>query len=78
MWLTQASCLSGEVRIMAMQKEKKLVHRRFPLIVRILLYIYVAIILFFLGLMIGFGILENPLEVFRLETWEHIINLTRE
>ncbi|SOC42667.1 DNA-directed RNA polymerase subunit beta [Salinicoccus kekensis] len=55
---------------------KKLVHRRFPLVVRILLFLYVAIIIFFAGLMIGYGILANPFEVFRLETWEHIINLT--
>ncbi|AKG74784.1 DNA-directed RNA polymerase subunit beta [Salinicoccus halodurans] len=60
------------------EQSKKLVHRRFPLIVRILLFVYVAVIIFFVGLMIGFGILDNPIEVFRLETWEHIINLTKE
>lgn len=60
------------------EQSKKLVHRRFPLIVRILLFIYIAVIVFFVGLMIGFGILDNPIEVFRLETWEHIINLTKE
>lgn len=60
------------------EQTKKLVHRRFPLIVRILLFVYIAVIIFFVGLMIGFGILDNPIEVFRLETWEHIINLTKE
>ncbi|GAA3715435.1 MULTISPECIES: DNA-directed RNA polymerase subunit beta [Salinicoccus] len=60
------------------EESRKLVHRRFPLIVRILLYVYVAIIVFFVGLMIGYGILNNPMEVFRLETWEHIINMTKE
>lgn len=60
------------------EQSKKLVHRRFPLIVRILLFVYIAVIIFFVGLMIGFGILDNPIEVFRLETWEHIINLTKE
>ncbi|HIW13555.1 MAG TPA: DNA-directed RNA polymerase subunit beta [Candidatus Salinicoccus stercoripullorum] len=60
------------------EQSKKLVHRRFPLIVRILLFVYIAVIVFFVGLMIGFGILDNPIEVFRLETWEHIINLTKE
>lgn len=60
------------------EQSKKLIHRRFPLIVRILLFIYIAVIVFFVGLMIGFGILDNPIEVFRLETWEHIINLTKE
>lgn len=60
------------------EQTKKLVHRRFPLIVRILLFVYIAVIVFFVGLMIGFGILDNPIEVFRLETWEHIINLTKE
>ena len=58
------------------ETSKKLVHRRFPLVVRILLFIYIAIIVFFLGLMIGYGILDNPFEIFRIETWEHIINLT--
>ncbi|WP_017549600.1 DNA-directed RNA polymerase subunit beta [Salinicoccus carnicancri] len=60
------------------EQSKKLVHRRFPLIVRVLLFVYIAVIVFFVGLMIGFGILDNPIEVFRLETWEHIINLTKE
>ncbi|GAB3058265.1 DNA-directed RNA polymerase subunit beta [Salinicoccus sesuvii] len=60
------------------EQSKKLVHRRFPLIIRIMLFIYIAIIVFFAGLMIGFGILDNPMEVFRIETWEHIINLTKE
>lgn len=60
------------------EQTKKLVHRRFPLIVRILLFVYIAVIIFFVGLMIGFGILDTPIEVFRLETWEHIINLTKE
>lgn len=58
------------------ETSKKLVHRRFPLVVRILLFVYIAIIIFFVGLMMGYGILENPFEIFRLETWEHIINLT--
>ncbi|SDL03974.1 DNA-directed RNA polymerase subunit beta [Lacicoccus qingdaonensis] len=60
------------------ETSKKLVHRRFPLVVRILLFLYIAIIVFFLGLMIGYGILDNPFEIFRIETWEHIINLTEE
>lgn len=58
------------------ETSKKLVHRRFPLVVRILLFVYIAIIIFFVGLMMGYGILDNPFEIFRLETWEHIINLT--
>ena len=58
------------------ETSKKLVHRRFPLVVRILLFIYIAIIIFFVGLMMGYGILDNPFEIFRIETWEHIINLT--
>lgn len=60
------------------EQSKKLVHRRFPLVVRLLLFIYIAIIIFFVGLMIGYGILSNPFEVFRLETWEHIFNLAGE
>lgn len=59
------------------EQHQNIVHRRFPLLVRILLFFYVAIVLVFLGLMIGFGILDNPFGVFRIETWEHIINLTR-
>lgn len=57
---------------------KKLVHRKFPLLVRILIFLYVALMLSIIGLMIGYGILDNPFEVFRIETWEHIINLTKE
>jgi hypothetical protein len=60
------------------KQSKKLVHRRFPLAVRLLLFIYIAIIIFFVGLMIGYGILGNPIDIFRIETWEHIINLTGE
>lgn len=59
------------------EQQQKIVHRRFPLLVRILLFFYVAIVLVFLGLMIGFSILDNHFGVFRIETWEHIINLTR-
>ncbi|WP_052254763.1 DNA-directed RNA polymerase subunit beta [Salinicoccus sp. YB14-2] len=58
------------------ETSKKLVHRRFPLVVRILLFVYIAIIVIFVGLMMGYGILGNPFEIFRIETWEHIINLT--
>ena len=58
------------------ETSKKLVHRRFPLVVRILLFLYIATIVFFVGLMMGYGILGNPFEIFRIETWEHIINLT--
>ncbi|MBP1939928.1 DNA-directed RNA polymerase subunit beta [Phocicoccus pinnipedialis] len=58
--------------------DRKLVHRKFPLLVRILIYLYLALMLSIIGLMIGYGILDNPFEVFRIETWEHIIDLTKE
>lgn len=60
-----------------MKKETKIVHRRFPMLVRLLLYIYVALMLVVIGLMIGYGILNNPFEVFRIETWQHIRDLMR-
>ncbi|CAM3407805.1 DNA-directed RNA polymerase subunit beta [Nosocomiicoccus ampullae] len=60
-----------------MKKETKIVHRRFPMLVRLLLYIYVALMLVVIGLMIGYGILSNPFEVFRIETWQHIRDLMR-
>lgn len=59
-------------------ENKKLVYRKFPLLVRILIFLYVALMLSIVGLMIGYGILDNPFEVFRIETWEHIIDLTKE
>jgi len=60
-----------------MKKETKIFHRRFPMLVRLLLYIYVALMLVVIGLMIGYGILSNPFEVFRIETWQHIRDLMR-
>ncbi|AQL55711.1 DNA-directed RNA polymerase subunit beta [Abyssicoccus albus] len=56
----------------------KVVLRKFPLFARILIVLYLAILLFIVGLMIGFGILGNPMDVFDLDTWKHIVELTKE
>lgn len=60
-----------------MKETSKIVHRKIPMIVRILLYLYIAILLVVIGLMIGYGILGNPFEVFRIETWQYIKDLMR-
>ncbi|WP_323704244.1 DNA-directed RNA polymerase subunit beta [Mammaliicoccus sp. Dog046] len=51
-------------------------HRVIPLWIKFLILIVLMIILFIVGTMIGYGILQNPFGVFNPETWQHIFELT--
>jgi hypothetical protein len=48
-------------------------------LMRVLIFLLLAIILFSAGLMVGYGVLGdgNPKLVFEKQTWEHILNFIR-
>ncbi|MFD1416337.1 DNA-directed RNA polymerase subunit beta [Oceanobacillus jeddahense] len=59
------------------QKLSKPRLRIFPIWLRIIVILIFAVTAFVIGLMIGFAVLGDgsPLEVLRLETWQHIIDI---
>ncbi|CZQ81508.1 dna-directed rna polymerase subunit beta/epua [Trichococcus palustris] len=48
-------------------------------LMRVLIFLLLASILFSAGLMVGYGVLGdgNPKLVFEKQTWEHILNFIR-
>lgn len=57
-------------------QEVEIVHRSIPLILIVAIVAVLSIILFVIGLMIGYGILHSPLEVFNPKTWLHLLKMT--
>nr|WP_263315083.1 DNA-directed RNA polymerase subunit beta [Mammaliicoccus sp. Marseille-Q6498] len=51
-------------------------HRVIPLWIKFLILLVLMVLLFIVGTMIGYGILQNPFGVFNPETWQHIFDLT--
>lgn len=51
----------------------------FTTILWIILFLLLALVLFAVGLMIGYGVLGNgeTMQVFQRETWEHILDFIR-
>ena len=51
----------------------------FSTLVRVLIFLLLAIILFSAGLMVGYGVIGDgdPMLVFEKQTWEHILNYVR-
>lgn len=51
----------------------------FSTLLRVLIFLLLAIILFSAGLMVGYGVIGdgNPKLVFEKQTWEHILNFIR-
>ncbi|MFD1064473.1 DNA-directed RNA polymerase subunit beta [Oceanobacillus locisalsi] len=58
-------------------KRKRPRLRIFPIWLRIIVILIFATAAFIIGLMIGFAVLGDgsPLDVLRLETWQHIIDI---
>ncbi|MBY7144701.1 DNA-directed RNA polymerase subunit beta [Virgibacillus sp. NKC19-3] len=58
------------------KKQTKPRRRLFPIWLRIIVVLLLAIAALMAGLMIGYGLLGdgNPLDVLRIETWQHIID----
>ncbi|RXK17550.1 DNA-directed RNA polymerase subunit beta [Macrococcus sp. DPC7161] len=51
-------------------------HRSIPLISIFIVVIVLSILMFVIGLMIGYGVLHSPLEIFNPKTWQHAMELT--
>jgi hypothetical protein len=70
----QRDASSREEKRKLLNRGKK---RRFPIWLRLLLFICGVIICFAVGTMIGYGVLGDgePMNVFEKETWTHIIDL---
>ncbi|KAA1039425.1 DNA-directed RNA polymerase subunit beta [Macrococcus equipercicus] len=52
------------------------IHRKLPLMTVLLIVIILSLLLFLVGLMVGYGILHSPIEVLNPGTWTHILKLT--
>ncbi|TDL95390.1 DNA-directed RNA polymerase subunit beta [Macrococcus carouselicus] len=54
----------------------EIVHRKVPLLFTILIVLALAGLLFIVGMMLGYGVLHSPLDVFKPSTWTHVFELT--
>ncbi|MBP3039052.1 DNA-directed RNA polymerase subunit beta [Bacillaceae bacterium Marseille-Q3522] len=59
------------------QKSEKIRIRLIPIWLRVIIVVILIIISACLGAAFGYGVLGggNPLDVFKIETWQHIIDL---
>lgn len=54
----------------------EVIHRRIPILLTVGVVLLLMLILFVVGMMIGYGILHSPFDIFRPSTWTHLIKLT--
>ncbi len=54
----------------------EVIHRRIPILFMVSIIILLMMILFVFGMMIGYGILHSPMDVFKPSTWTHLLKLT--
>ncbi|WP_207999173.1 DNA-directed RNA polymerase subunit beta [Macrococcus lamae] len=54
----------------------EIVRRKIPMMMIVVVVALLSLLLFIAGLMLGYGILHSPLEVFNPKTWTHILKLT--
>jgi polyferredoxin len=66
-----------EARREKREKKKKIRIRLFPIWLRILIVLFLIIVCFFVGAMIGYGVIGdgNPFDVFKKSTWTHIYDI---
>ncbi|KYD19831.1 MAG: DNA-directed RNA polymerase subunit beta [Caldibacillus debilis] len=66
-----------EARREKREKKKKIRIRLFPIWLRILIVLFLIIVCFFIGAMIGYGVIGdgNPFDVFKKSTWTHIYDI---
>jgi len=59
------------------KRKKQYRIRKFPIWLRIIVILIIAIFALIAGLMVGYGVLGdgNPIEVLDMETWQHIIDI---
>ena len=62
------------------RRPKKLRVRLIPIWLRIIIVLVLIVICFFIGTMIGYGVIGdgNPTDVFHKETWSHIFDIVNE
>ncbi|MBY6272684.1 MAG: DNA-directed RNA polymerase subunit beta [Bacillaceae bacterium] len=66
-----------EARREKREKKKKIRIRLFPIWLRILIVLFLIVVCFFIGAMIGYGVIGdgNPFDVFKKSTWTHIYDI---
>jgi polyferredoxin len=66
-----------EARREKREKKKKIRIRLFPIWLRILIVLFLIVVCFFVGAMIGYGVIGdgNPFDVFKKSTWTHIYDI---
>lgn len=50
--------------------------KKSPLLIRLIIILIAAIVLFVIGMMIGYSILHSPFGIFDPETWTHLKEMT--
>lgn len=56
--------------------ETEVVHRTVPIYITLLIIFVLMFVLFIVGMMIGYGILHSPIDIFKPSTWQHLKELT--
>lgn len=54
----------------------EVIHRRVPILLTVCIVLLLMIILFVIGMMMGYGILHSPMDIFKPSTWTHLLKLT--
>ncbi|WP_414045684.1 DNA-directed RNA polymerase subunit beta [Macrococcus equi] len=54
----------------------EVIHRRVPILLTVFIVLVLMVILFVVGMMIGYGILHSPIDIFKPSTWTHLFKLT--
>ncbi|MCE4957602.1 DNA-directed RNA polymerase subunit beta [Macrococcoides caseolyticum] len=54
----------------------EVIHRRIPILLSVVVVFILMLLLFIIGMMIGYGILHSPFDIFKPSTWTHLIKLT--
>ncbi|MFG6114093.1 DNA-directed RNA polymerase subunit beta [Halobacillus sp. MO56] len=67
----------GSAKKVRSNKEKPPRRRIFPIWLRLIFITILCVVALIVGLMVGYGVLGEgqPLDVLKLETWEHIWNI---
>ncbi|MCU7558099.1 DNA-directed RNA polymerase subunit beta [Macrococcus capreoli] len=54
----------------------EVIHRRIPILFTVCVVFILMLLLFVVGMMIGYGILHSPLDIFKPSTWTHLFKFT--
>ncbi|MEK0286904.1 DNA-directed RNA polymerase subunit beta [Caldifermentibacillus hisashii] len=62
------------------KKEKRLRTRLIPIWLRLIIVLFLILLLFFIGAMIGYGVIGDgkPTDVFKKSTWTHILEIVND